>query len=285
VKRLRILRRQRIRREWTVVRLSPLVPAIEWWIDRHPADLDDEPFCLSSPFVRSEGKAVGNLDLVQAVAALQSFSGSNLTAKLSEIEASLRNVTAESCASAVASCGARDEILAAAGVVKSVAGQINVLVHALGILISLPHLLEPAETIQYVSLGAGNTGRPFDLETDRRIAEFKFIRWQGGPEVIRQNALFKDFYLLAEHPGDKRKYLYVLGDEYPLKFFKSGRSLSSVLSRHVALREQFREKFGDQYRTVRDYYKSRLGEVAIQDISSLVAGLAPAEIDQGEPAI
>jgi hypothetical protein len=43
------------------------------------------------------------------------------------------------------------------------------------------------------------TGRSFDLETSYRVAvaEFKFIRWQGGPESIRQNQLFKDFYLLA----------------------------------------------------------------------------------------
>ena len=43
------------------------------------------------------------------------------------------------------------------------------------------------------------TGRSFDLETSCRVAvaEFKFIRWQGDPESIRQNQLFKDFYLLA----------------------------------------------------------------------------------------
>ena len=43
------------------------------------------------------------------------------------------------------------------------------------------------------------TGRSFDLETSYRVAvaELKFIRWQGGPESIRQNQLFKDFYLLA----------------------------------------------------------------------------------------
>jgi hypothetical protein len=42
------------------------------------------------------------------------------------------------------------------------------------------------------------TGRSFDLETSDRVAvaEFKFIRWQGGPESIRQNQLFK-LYLLA----------------------------------------------------------------------------------------
>ena len=65
--------------------------------------------------------------------------------------------------------------------------------------------------IEYVSLGAGNTGRAFDLETNQRIAEFKFIHWQGGPESIRQNSLFKDFYEMAEYDTRKQKFLYVLG--------------------------------------------------------------------------
>ena len=52
------------------------------------------------------------------------------------------------------------------------AGQVNVVIHALGILISLPYLLEDDEEIQSLSLGAGNTGRRYDLETDRRVAEF-----------------------------------------------------------------------------------------------------------------
>ena len=71
-----------------------------------------------------------------------------------------------------------------------------------------------------MSLGAGNTGRSFDQETDRRVAAFKFIRWQGGPESIRQNSVFKDFFLLAEHDTVKRRYLYVLGNHYPLKFLR-----------------------------------------------------------------
>ncbi|WP_283814259.1 hypothetical protein [Bradyrhizobium aeschynomenes] len=44
-------------------------------------------------------------------------------------------------------------------------------------MLCLPHILEEGEIVDYVSLGAGNTGRPFDLETNRRIAEFKFIHW------------------------------------------------------------------------------------------------------------
>ena len=88
------------------------------------------------------------------------------------------------------------------------------------------------------------------METNHRIAEFKFIQWRGGAEVIRQNQLFKDFFLLAESGSDKRKYLYVVGTKYPLKFLNAGRAINSVLSRNVALLQQFRSKFGDQFQTV-----------------------------------
>lgn len=111
------------------------------------------------------------------------------------------------------------------------------------------------------------------IETNHRIAEFKFSRWQGGAEAIRQNALFKDFYLMAEHPSDKRKYLYVLGVEQPLKFFNSRRSLSSVLSGHAFLQRRFLDKFGEQYHRVRDYYLPRKHLVAIEDVSQFVRGL------------
>jgi len=56
--------------------------------------------------------------------------------------------------------------MAAAALMKRVAGQINVVIHALGILLCLPHILEADEVVEYVSLGAGNTGRAFDLETN-----------------------------------------------------------------------------------------------------------------------
>src|SRR6266851_1641833 len=90
-------------------------------------------------------------------------------------------------------------LLLAASKIKSVAGRINDVVHALGILVSLPKIINGNETIISMSLGAGNTGRLWDLETSKQVAEFKFIRWQGGPESIRQNGLFKDFFSLAEY--------------------------------------------------------------------------------------
>jgi hypothetical protein len=221
------------------------------------------------------------LDLSHAISALQTFSGPFLTQTLGEIELSLRGLTTQDCAGALASCGAKAEVIGAAGLVKRLAGQINVIVHALGILLCLPHILQPGEVIDYVSLGAGNTGRPFDLETNRRIAEFKFIRWQGGAEAIRQNSLFKDFYLMAEHRTEKQKFLFVLGTEHPLKFLNGGRALSSILSHGVKLQKDFLAKYGEQYRTVRDYYLPRKEMVLIQDVCPFLPDLLDALAEEG----
>lgn len=219
-----------------------------------------------------------------AIHLLQTFRGADLTQTIYQIEKSLRGVSAETYSSVLTKSGAKAEVLGAAGLIKQLAGQINVVIHALGILLCLPHILRPGEIIDYVSLGAGNTGRAFDLETNLRVAEFKFIRWQGGPESIRQNSLFKDFYEMAEHETLKEKYLYVLGTEHGEKFFNGGRALSSVL-RNVTLRNKFNQKFGDRYRIVRDYYLPRKGLVVIQDVSPFVPDLVtaaaePAEVDE-----
>jgi hypothetical protein len=222
------------------------------------------------------------LAIEDAIQLLQTFRGADLTRTIHQIEKSLKGASAESYAEVLTTSGAKAEVLGAAGVIKQLGGQINVVIHALGILLCLPHILRPGEIIDYVSLGAGNTGRAFDLETNLRVAEFKFIRWQGGPESIRQNSLFKNFYEMAEHETRKEKYLYVLGTEHGEKFFNGGRALSSVLSRNVTLRNRFNEKFGDRYRTVRDYYLPRKGLVVIQDVSSFVPELVAAAVEAAE---
>ena len=56
------------------------------------------------------------------------------------------------------------ETAPAALLVKRSAGQINVIVHAVGILVALRKILEPGELVQSLSIGAGNTGRAHDLE-------------------------------------------------------------------------------------------------------------------------
>ena len=55
----------------------------------------------------------------------------------------------------------------------------------------------------------------------------------------------------------KQRYLYVLGTERGEKFLNSGSALSTVLNRNATLRKNFNAKFGDRYRTMRDYYLPR----------------------------
>lgn len=205
---------------------------------------------------------------------LSGFMGDSLTKTLAAIEFSARGITRVDCPNLLVDANATTEVLGAAAQTKRLAGQINVTIHALGILRCLPHILEPGETVDYVSLGAGNTGRAFDLETDRRVAEFKFIHWKGGPEAIRQNGVFKDFFLLAESDTPKQKYLYVLGDEHPLKFLNGRRAVRSVISHNGKLREHYLARFGERFATVRDYYLDHRDIVRIVDVSPWLAELA-----------
>ena len=111
--------------------------------------------------------------------------------------------------------------------------------------------------------------------TDQRIAEFKFTDWKGGPESIRKNQLFKDFYLLAEFNSQKEKYLYVIGDEIPLKSLNGGRALSSVMSHHNKLWREFQDRYNGQFVKVCDYYNYRKNSVIITDLAKIVPQFAP----------
>src|SRR5580765_1512540 len=109
-------------------------------------------------------------DFVSAIKSVKAFTGTDLTQTLVTVEAAIRGNTALNCLRTLEECGAESAVLDAASLIKHLAGQVNVVIHALGILLCLPKILSPTEVIDYVSLGAGNTGRPFDLETNERIA-------------------------------------------------------------------------------------------------------------------
>ncbi|MER9335325.1 hypothetical protein NKJ06_15220 [Mesorhizobium sp. M0293] len=215
-------------------------------------------------------------DPAGAIRLLSKFAGENLTRTLSRIETDVRGLTADQALGFLKAAGAERDVLAAAGEMKRLACQIDVTIHALGILLCLPHVLEPGERVEYVSLGAGNTGRQFDLETDRRIAEFKFINWRGGSESIRQNSIFKDFFMLADSNSTKRKILYLLGTAHALKFLHGGRSIKSVLSRGDKVQVLFFERFGDRYRKVKGYFHDHHHAVSIVDVTPWLGELAVA---------
>lgn len=216
-------------------------------------------------------------DASQVQAALlrlgQLHSGSSPTAWIADVERRLANSNLEGIQTFIATEGIGPETLWAALLIKALAGQINVVVHAVGLLVSLPYVLEPHEQIQGLSLGAGNTGRAFDLETDLRVSEFKFIAWRGGPEAIRQNSVFIDFFNLASANTSKRRTLYLVDTHYPLRFLRSRRALDSVLSKDRGAALRFKNAYGDAFSTVGEYYDAVKEKVEIVDLRDRVPAL------------
>lgn len=156
---------------------------------------------------------------------------------------------------------------------KKAASQVDVMIHATGILLALSAMLQPDETVESLSLGAGNTGKDFDLITDKRLGEFKFIRWRGGSEAQRQTAVFIDFLKLLWDDRPRTKQVFVVGTARPLAFFRSKRSIASVLSRRPAEKTEFDARYGDRYETVGQFYREHESDVELVDLTPLIPAL------------
>lgn len=209
-------------------------------------------------------------ELTDALRAVERFSSSGgLRDRISELEYRLPKLARGDAIKYLKSEGISEHALLGALAIKAMAGQINVVVHVLGILASLPHVLEADEIIESLSLGAGNTGKRFDMETSKQVAEFKFIGWRGGAEAIRQNSVFADLFNLASADTEKRRVLYVVGKEHPLRFLRGGRALSSVLSKNASVAARFRNRHPDLLR-VSEYYALVEHAVEIVDLRDAV---------------
>ncbi len=110
------------------------------------------------------------MSIESAIFAIHRFHGDSLTKSLTGIEQEIRGMGAIAAHALCVNHHIDDDFMASTAEIKNLAGQINVIIHAAGILRSLPSILEPGEKVESVSLGAGNAGRKFDLETDRRVA-------------------------------------------------------------------------------------------------------------------
>lgn len=165
-------------------------------------------------------------------------------------------------------------LLDSAITIKSLVGQIDVMIHSSGILEALPLILQPGEVIQSISLGAGNSNRPFDLETTCRVAEFKFINWRGH-DPIRENTLFVDFFNLVESQSNKPAFLYVTGSYFPNKFFNGKRKIEKVLEKHPTQLKEFENLYGkSNHTTVSQYFALKKHLVRIIDLRTIVPGLS-----------
>jgi hypothetical protein len=211
------------------------------------------------------------MDISKALLKIEDFKSSSLKTKLSQLEQLVVDVGMDDSASFCSEQGLDVDLMLSARRVKVAAAQIDEVIHTVGILQSLPHILEQGEQVEYVSLGAGNTGKKFDLETNKRVAEFKFIDWQPKSNTIRENGIFKDFYGLAEHETHKKKELYVIGTHYVLKFLNGGRALNSILSKQPKILAEISDNYDSSVKVANDYFELHKSNVEICDVSGIIA--------------
>ena len=215
-------------------------------------------------------KALSSLE--EAAKRVEDFgAGSELTTRIAALETAGIGLKPRQIEKLLTREDVGADLVAAAGTIKALAGQVNTLMHAAGILVSLPYILEPGEVVESLSLGAGNTGRDHDLVTDRQIAEFKFIDWRPSRNTLRQNVVFADVFSVASADTDKRRVVYLLGTDHALRFLQGRRALNSVLSRSPKVRRMFDDAYGsDTFTTVRDYWATVSEKVEIVDLRELV---------------
>lgn len=143
------------------------------------------------------------------------LTGRSLTGAVASLEYALVGCDGEQVAAEVRAAGFQPALLEDALSVRRDLGRLNDLIHATAIGLALPFILEPDERLtNRPSLAAGNDQtRPFDVETDRRVAEFKLAVWSGsGTDPMRKRAVFHDLVHLAADSSGRRAVLYVLGD-------------------------------------------------------------------------
>lgn len=168
-----------VRNRTSLNQANRVIDNLQWHAEplvrfRHAHAVALEPHIQSSGSKQNSRigqKMTNRLD--DAVRTLQRLAPSGrLTGQIAKVEQACRGKNVSQIAAYIEEEGLGHDELLAALAVKAIAGQINVVIHTLGILVSLPFILEEDKVVETLSLGAGNTGRRHDLETDRRIAEF-----------------------------------------------------------------------------------------------------------------
>ncbi|MGB8590039.1 MAG: hypothetical protein WA755_19395 [Candidatus Acidiferrales bacterium] len=202
-------------------------------------------------------------NLTDSVEQIARFSGTDLASKIAELEFTTTGLDKARVEDWLHAASIDRGLLDAARTIKGAAAQIDVVLHAVGILLLLPSILEDHETVESLSLGAGSSeAKRFDLETNRRVAEFTFIDWRGN-DSTRLQKIFKDFYRLAEFSTSKLKELWMTDDSYVLKYLRSASSVRSATHKHRDVWESFQHKYPAIER-VSDYYRLHANEVRLR---------------------
>lgn len=213
----------------------------------------------------------GAADLESALARLGRFyDRGSLTSTIAGLEHALDGCSSAEIDTVVAEAGISPELLLAAVAVRDRIGRVNDVIHAVAIALALPRILKQGERLRRPSLAAGNDrSRPFDLETDLRVAEFKLARWDGH-DAMRKRQTFKDFVDLAAEESSRSAELYVVG-ERPIRFLRTSRSSASWgLDRAPATRERFEQTFGSLDQSISSFVNGRGRHVTLTNLEALL---------------
>ncbi|WIX86333.1 hypothetical protein [Amycolatopsis sp. DG1A-15b] len=202
----------------------------------------------------------------------QFFGQEDLSRRVGRLEERLEGADNETVEERVAPEGLTDDLLKGALLVRQHAGRVNDLIHAAMIVRALPKILEPGERIvRRPSLASGNDGsRKFDLETDRRVAEFKAAQWKGR-DTMRKRMLVADLVGLVLERGDHRAELYVLG-RLPIDYLRNSTStVEWALGRSSPhLRNAYEQRFGSAALTVSQFTAGPAAEVVLRDLTEII---------------
>jgi hypothetical protein len=202
----------------------------------------------------------------ESISVVTDFKGANLKQKLNALRAEMIGGTKNS----VPNIG---EVYESALIFKSLSAQIDEVVHSTGIIKLLPRILDENEKILGLSLAAGADGDGIDLVTNKRIAEFKFSRWQTGvANGMRKRQVFTDLVNLYLDNRKLTKELYVLDYEMVLHYLEKSRAQwINVLSKSKTAHNDLSLHVKEQKlscETVADVYK--LSGVTVRNIEELI---------------
>lgn len=203
-------------------------------------------------------------DLEAAFAVLLSFlTAADLTQRIGALEYELEGVGRATAEQVLAGSGMGPDLLSAAVAVRRHAGRLSDVIHAVVIARALPLILDEGErVVRRPSLAAGNDpSRPYDLETDRRVAEFKVSMWKGA-DSMRKRMAFADLVSLALDDSGSRAQLYVTGPR-AITFLRTATSSASWgLDRsRPALKNLFEASFGSLDMRICDFTAGPAAEV------------------------
>ena len=206
---------------------------------------------------------------VALIAPLLSAPG-GLGQRIASLEGDLAGKNGEAAATVVAAHGLTPATFSASLVIREELGKLSDLIHATGIALALPHLLEPGEVLKTPSLAAGNDpGRLYDVETNVRAAEFKFARWTNGGNGGREKDLFKDLVLLTQASRSLRAEIYVRGPR-PARFLAGQASARKQLKGSQPVLAVFDAQVSDPELSVAAYVSANAQHVRVIDLEHAV---------------